>query len=446
MMVDRIWEMGVVRGSSEHALIEFFGEVAAIAMLEWAYLDERTLSLPVEPWKATGFTEAFAASVIVGAAQPDEHDRYLVAKVVPKEEGRERRVHLAALRTGEFADQHLVKLFGPPILCPSGQVVFFQELAGLDRRFRPASTLADTEASALVEQCEQVIAGVSTMWNPAAKIGQKPLDEFVLAELRHPISGVASVEQWAGDLGLGHPDTAWLCTPDNSGPLPNPVLFGYGHPALVGRKIDLLTCHGHGDLHLGNLMVLRDGQDLQVERYQLIDLSTYTADAPRGRDEITLLLSAIAWLWPSLSDLHRIELLTEMTRPDTTPHVRQDRLLVRLVAAAFDTTLSTVRPAGFDEAWRRQYPLVLMSTALRFTTFSNLPGDLRWWLVRLACHAARAYVDLVGVEVPDNATHTLTNPFPSASDVVGGLEPAPSAVSWDGLSAGGYTPFSGDGR
>ena len=430
----------------EHDLIEFCGPAAGLAMIQWASEDGRGLFLPAEPWKAIGFTEAFAASVIVGAATAGESDRYLVAKVVPEKDGREWQAHEAALRTGEFAQRHLAGLFGRPIRCPDGRTVFFQELAGRDHRFRPAALLGQADATALVELCENVMAAIATSWNPTVRACGARLNEFVLAELRHPLSGTASVERWANDLGLGHPDTAWLRLPAEQEPLPNPVLLGYGHPAFADQMIDLLPGHGHGDLHLGNLMVLRDWQGVRPDRYQLIDLSTYSADAPRGRDEVTLLLSAIAWLWRSLSELHRNALLTEVTRPERTPHERQDPLLIRLVNATYGSALSTVQRGSFTEAWRRQYLLVLLTTALRFTTFENLPADLRWWLVRVACHAARAYAYTVGVETPSRALHLLQNTFCDGPDSAGGLEPARPPVSWSGLSVGGHSPFAGDER
>jgi hypothetical protein len=245
----------VVSAAPEQALIEFLGPVVGPTLLRWADLEGRTLWLPAEPWRAAGFTGAFTASVIVGASEPHEHDRYLVAKIVPRHDGRERGAHLDALRSGKFAERRLIGLFGPPIFCPDGQVVFFQELAGHDRRFRPAATFADADAPAVVDLCERVMAGVATQWNPVTRHERTGLATFVLDELRHPVSGTASVERWANDLGLSHPDTAWLSTPEDPGPLPNPVLFGIGHPALAGREIDLLAGHGHGDLHLGNIMV-----------------------------------------------------------------------------------------------------------------------------------------------------------------------------------------------
>jgi hypothetical protein len=436
----------VVRSPAEQELIAHFGEAPATAMLKWGAEHNRTISLPADPWKAVGFTEAFAGSVIVGASRVDEHDRNLVAKVVPAKEGREQQAHLDALTSGAFADDHLVALFGPPIQCSGGQVVFFQEIAGNDHRYKAASNMVDADSASLAALCENVMAGVATEWNPAASRTKTTVDQFVLTELRHPVSGTASVERWAGDLGLGDPAAAWLRTPQDPDPLPNPVLLAYGHPDLRGRTADVLVGHGHGDLHLGNVMVLRDDSGFRPEPYRLIDLSTYAGQAPRGRDEVTLLLSAIAWLWTTVSAQQKDNLLLEITHPERAPHHRQDSVLKRLVAAAFSNFMAIARPAGFAEAWRRQYTLMLMTTALRFTTFSNMPDGLPWWLVRVACHAARAYADLAGVKAPQATEHLLAVDFPDRPKPIMALTPGHPVMSGKGLILGGYSPFDGGDR
>lgn len=355
--------------------------------------------------KADGYTGAFVASVIVhGDPDVGEHDWNLMAKVVPEADKDEVKSHRKALvdAPAGFAGR-LVRLQLEPVLVPGGKVIFFQDLAGGTTKFRPASLLTpDAEATDLVGVVTAVAEAVATSWNDQVVVDPTTVDEFLRTEVRHLSSGTGALRRNAGDL-LGTAATSpWVRATEKDPVAPNPFLSDDGHPALARQPMDVLVGRSHGDLHPGNIMVLRDRVGVHWHTFRLIDLRTYAARAPRGRDQSMLLLSGVARLWPTLAE-HQLEgLLGDICEPHQPLYPRQDPAVVTLVSGVFEATDAVAYPLGFRDAWYREYLLCVAATSVRFTTFDSTPVALRWWFTRLAARALRRYCDEAKIPIGES--------------------------------------------
>ncbi|MFI7500964.1 hypothetical protein ACIBVL_21175 [Streptomyces sp. NPDC049687] len=413
---------GRADGAADRRLAGFLGADAARGLARWERSEGWGAFLPADPWTSRGFTDAFVASLLL--RPPDGGDDLnVVAKVVPPDNRREQEAHRRALTdaadqgrpaAAEFARSHLVGLVDvDAVPTPAGRSVYFQHLAGGTALCRPLADLDPSlQADDLVDTCLAVARAVAADWNGPVRHTKTRVAAFLDGELREPLSGTGSVDHWTALAGLSDPGTRRIVTSQDPEPLPNPLPAAFRHPSLSGRTLDVLTGFVHGDLHLGNVLVVRDGRGVRPETFRLIDLSTYRSTGPRVRDQVQLLLSALALLWPDLSDLHRDFLLTDLLRPEASLHPRQDPLVARLIAGMHSATWDLVQPKGFGDTWLRQYALALQAAALRFTTFTSLSPALRWWLLRLACRAAGRWYELAGADCGDERPRTLVNPFP----------------------------------
>ncbi|MFJ2647955.1 hypothetical protein ACIO1C_14625 [Streptomyces sp. NPDC087420] len=427
----------------------------AEALTLWADDDGGTVTLPDDPWKAAGYTDALVFSVVVGGMRSyarAEGDWNLVAKIVPAADRREIKAHRAAVADAppRFAARRLVQLRFGAVPVGGAKAVYFQDVAGGTNRQRPASTLSPTDdAEALVALCKAVSHSLATEWNTTVRTSGAPVPvaAFAHRELHHPLSGKGSVDRWATAFGLDDRSVPWVTTADGEEAMPNPVLLAMGHPRLPERKIQVLEGHGHGDLHLGNIFLLVDDRGADPESFRLIDLSTYSASAPRARDQLTLLLSAVARFWPSLSPDQREALLDDIPRAHRDGHPRQDPLLAGLVDAVFHSTLRAVAERNWSDAWHEQYVLALAATALRFTTFEDMGPELRWWFVRLACRAAKEHFTSRKVPVGDGPVLRLRNPFGATAArgtaaTAPGTEPAAPAPEVSGQARDAAPPYT----
>ncbi|MGW3147198.1 MULTISPECIES: hypothetical protein [Streptomyces] len=424
-------------GETDRQLADFLGEDAAEGLAQWRRSSGWAVSLPAAPWTSRGYTDAFVASLVL--RPPGGDDLNLVAKVVPRDNRREPDAHRRALDdaaaqgtpgAAEFARRHLVELVAQagPVDTPAGRTIYFQHLAGGTALCRPVADLErPRQAEELVDTCLMVARAVAAEWNGSVRRTEQTVAAFLDEELRGPLSGTGSVDRWAAVAGLTGPAVRWIVTAEDPEPLPNPLPTAFGRTGQGDRKLDVLTACVHGDLHLGNILVVQDEQGgVQPQTFRLIDLSTYRCVGPRVRDQIQLLLSAVAWLWPDLSALQRQALLTDLTHPHTAAHPRQDPLVARLISGVHDATWSLVEPKGFGDAWLRQYTPALQAAALRFTTFTSFSAELRWWFMRLACRAAGRWAALTGARIGSERPRLLKNPFteqPSTSAPPGARAP-----------------------
>ncbi|MFJ8962888.1 hypothetical protein ACIRG5_26215 [Lentzea sp. NPDC102401] len=420
------------RNSDLAGLTSLLGRpVVAQGLVDWAELSGRAIEPSVDAWLGKGYTGAITASLTIRGRdtpdEPPEGDRNVVAKVISRAERSEIAVHQAALdqAPADFMRSHLVQLRYGPVQIDRDTVVYFQDLAGRSSRYRPAKELAERLVE-LTDLCCAVVDDVATEWNLAPRGAKTSVWELAHQELHHPVTTNGSVRRLTTMFGMASAGARVLLN-DGADPLANPWLLMTDRTEVGARKLEVLRGQGHGDLHLGNVLVLINHSGVVPKSYCLIDLATYQATAPRGRDPITLLLSVVSVFWPTLMEHQRRALLGDLTRPDLKQDARQDQLLGGLVTRVFKATLNSVESNGFEQSWRVQYPVELAAAALRSTTFEDYPADLRWWLVELACRATQAHLDITGQQLPEDKPQRLNNPFVDAADPRTPQAPIPGA-------------------
>ncbi|MGW4129841.1 hypothetical protein [Amycolatopsis japonica] len=397
----------------------FLGSDVSDALDLWAELENRRISLPSDRVKSKGFTGASVASVIVhGDPERHEDDRNVMAKAVPFADRDEVRNHREAVLNAppEFVDR-LVKLhFGPVVVADGAKIVFFQDVAGGTTKYRPVSQLClDDEVEDLVDTVAGVSMAVATLWNRKITVRPIPVEQFLRTEIQHLSSGAGSLDRAAAEFLPHAVSVPWVRTTKDDPIAPNPFMATEeGHPAFEGRSIEVLGGFSHGDLHLDNVMVLRDELGAHPGSFRLIDLRTYEENAPRTRDQCMLLLSTVVLFWRTLATRERKALLTAICDPHREPDAGLDRRLAWLIGQMYGATNRLADQNNFGQAWYRQYLLGIAATAVRFTTFGNIPAEVRWWFVRLAARALRRYCDEAGIVVDDRLAPAAPGYTPSS--------------------------------
>jgi len=145
----------------------------------------------------------------------------------------------------------------------------------------------------------------------------------------------------------------------------------------ASASISLYFGYGHGDLHVGNVLVPESRP--AAHEFVIIDHGRFSAATPVGRDPAKLALSAALSV---LSDDEDSEELAEaFVRPHEAvfPHEVVYAAREVLSAAAFWGA-----SRGLMEAWHRQYLLVLGASALRSVADEYYGLHQRRWLYEVA--------------------------------------------------------------
>jgi len=416
---------------SSDALTDYLGPDAAAALETWQRMTGRRVHIPSSSWRATGYTGALVAALIV--TDPGKPPVNLVVKVCPDLHGDEPAVHRKAHRVSppEFVDQHLVPMPFDPVATPGHGIVMFQQIAGGSRDFRPISELPGTE---LVETCQAVATSLIRDWNRTFDLSsQENVIDFFANEVDEQTGSDLSMRRWTESVGLTGPGSAWLTTPEDERPLPNPFFPAVSDSPAAGVTFDCLRGLSHSDLHLENILSPRS-VPMNSAEFKLIDLSTFQESAPLVRDQANLLLSVVGKMWATLTEPQRRHAISLVVAPDT-DHPDADRGLVAAVRGIYLAGREAVAEHGWADAWRVQFPLAVQAAALRFTSFENLGSDRRWWFFRLAAHAAAEFLRSHGRDTPAANPVPVTNPFRSdtttrsrAADFGGLLRPITGTV------------------
>jgi hypothetical protein len=280
-------------GSAEKQQPELAAELAQAlvpevveALVKWQ-VDFRS-TIVFDRWLTPGLSGAQVASVALsGQVGP----RKVVMKVCPPGQttGREPTRHQQALNDGPqiFAERHLVRQPIAPVKASRGWSVMFQEIAGGSMRsVRALSALRGRQLPALAAT---IVSSVLADWNPAPDVVNKTPVEFLLEHLGGRLADGGPFDSLLGELnyppgldGSGHP--RWVRT-QGQRTAPNIAAWirdrDWGGAA--GQHMLALYGKAHGDLQPDNI-VLPVGPQPEVDKYQLIDLSAYSAAAPLSRD------------------------------------------------------------------------------------------------------------------------------------------------------------------
>ncbi|MFG1872282.1 tetratricopeptide repeat protein [Micromonospora arborensis] len=364
----------------QDSLAKVLGEVPADAVR--AAFRDRNLTIRPDPsgWKAHGFTGAKLVAVVVEHACADnEVPQRCIAKVSPPSAAvPENAQHAAANQHGgdsTFTRDHMVAIAFDPVRCPTGEIVSFQHLAGID--FDSMTVLSRVRDQQLADVCRQVRRGLLEEWTGRAF---QVLEMTVPELLRSELGDLAS--SWVVSA-----DTSWIMT-DDDGAFPNPLALLNDDALLMARPEPRIVGHVHGDLHQDNILVPENtGRGPSADRYRLVDLATFRSSAPLTRDLATLLISLIAHRVKKLDQAAINGLLQFVPAPGNQPTDAPTDL------ASVIQALSDPGEAPFASTWRgpwnKQMRVSLLAQAVRHSTYESVGPTGRWWCLRLAGLLAR---------------------------------------------------------
>lgn len=394
------------------ALESLLGREAARSLREWAHLNDLSVAAHLPSWAPPGRGYTGAVLLAVEVAPPA---RTVVVKLLPAGVYRdEPRSHSRAVRSSPagFAAAHLVGQPFAPYPVSDGRVLMFQDAA--DNGLRHTAPLGSLSGAEFTEACAQVVRGLLTHWNPADHARpprRMRASAFLRTELGSAWSGGGSVRAWEQRSwpGGGRP---WVCVDGLM--LPNPYLMVDGHGGLSDPEISVMTGLAHRDLHLENVLVPRSRGAVRGDRYRLIDLSSFDADAALSGDIATMLLSALApVVREPMPAAQQRALLGYIVDPRAEhaqaipPHVAQRIDCVR------DTAAEVMR--HWLDPWTDQFLLSVHATSLIFTSFTDLGPVGRDWYMRLAAHAGGQFLTSRGVTPPE-ADNMISSADPPAED------------------------------
>src|SRR6266511_2281634 len=192
----------------------------------------------------------------------------------------------------DFVGRHLLRPLFDPIPV-DGELLLLQDVGrGSVNDYRPLSDLPGPDK---VAACMAVVDGVLGGWNTSDyRFRSVAAATFLAGEWLEPV-GRSRLTRWPVlASNLLSDDVAWVSTPEDKDPLPNPYYMATPNSPAAHCQIELLVGRAHGYLHAGNVLVPVDTGLPVFEDFTLIDLSTFEPAAPLARDPITLALSIVA--------------------------------------------------------------------------------------------------------------------------------------------------------
>jgi hypothetical protein len=341
------------------------------------------------------------------------YPQQVILKVCPPAEdddGSEPGRHSDAVELSRaFAQAHLVDLPYDPVPVGDGGWLMFQSLAGSNRRdLRSLAMLLDEvsgradigprshSADEVAELIKAIISSLLDDWTPTEGRSTDAHPSTVLDFLTDHVGDRAapggSIPTWIAKLEptLIDRTCSWYAIRGTGRRLPNPYRL-LVDPALTGdREVRALRGPSHGDLHPGNVLLLR-GQ------HRLIDLSRFEPLHPLTFDPAHLLLSIANRHMSGLTAGERAALRQLLVRPEDQGSA--DRLpgwLSKAVFAVMGTLPRWVADRGFEAEWQEQMLLSLVGCGMLFFGRRTTRDEDRCWFLVLAAEAAEAYFGLDG--------------------------------------------------
>jgi hypothetical protein len=168
---------------------------------------------------------------------------------------------------------------------------------------------------------------------------------------------------------------------------PSGLLFlAGGSESIASDQLSVLTGRAHGDLSARNVLVNISPE--VAPSYFLVDLGSYSSQAPLSHDPVRLILSMAGSALEGLSDLQRAELINAILAPSDPGRDLLPRWLNGLVRDGLSAAEQWASRFALLDEWRRQVWLSVVSEA--FSSASNIAysADDRRWFLHLAVQAA----------------------------------------------------------
>ncbi|MFF8102716.1 hypothetical protein ACF07S_23720 [Streptomyces sp. NPDC016640] len=412
----------------ENGLENVFDDVrASRALTEWARggVHGGTV-LPLDPpWRPSGVS---ASGALLAAVWVTPRPGAVVVKVSAADQAGEGHTHARAQRTAP--DRVAPLLWTWPV--EGGRMLTFQSPAG--ESLYDVDTMARLGTHELPDACAFVTKWLLTEWNDG--LGSRetvPLgvSAFLRGELGALVSGGGSALAYGSRIAGLEAGTPWIRLDGRT--LPNPLAMATGRAGLPDPVLHIARGRAHGDLHLHNIMVPHQEGSPAYEDFRLIDLATFSDDAPLSRDVAMLLLSALAPEIPAEAARGDDTLLRYLVRPHKDLLDRIPPATSRLVRAVRQTCARAAE-GGLYDMWYAQFLLSLVATGLRFSTYENQGEAGRWWCFRLAAHAGGEL--LKRFEGPPASTGLPVTPPNTPPNTPASVPPAVPASSGPGVAPG----------
>src|SRR5690349_4991441 len=236
-----------------------------------------------------------------------------------------------------------------------------------------------------VGHCTTILTALGRDWNDEGADPHPPAmtpRAFLQQDLAGHLAGLRWFASAAG-WDFEKPADA-IRVPGRAGPLPNPFTFLAPQRDPPGT-VPVFLGHGHGDLHLDNVMLPTAGGVADATRFRLIDLGRFRTDMEISRDPAKLLL-AVAGRW--LGNLRaagslRSQLAEIVVNPADAPESAETAGYVSAARRLHDASAAWAEHRGLVPAWKRQHRLVLGAAALRTVSRDDLPMNDRWWYLEV---------------------------------------------------------------
>ncbi|MFF7639883.1 FxSxx-COOH system tetratricopeptide repeat protein [Streptomyces canus] len=367
-------------------------------------------------WSDRGAT---AAQVIaVYAERRNERIRKLVLKYCPPgDDVMNEPPRHAWAQTHSPAEFFARRLVGQPwdaVELGDNGWVMFQEVAGSLRRYRSLGKDLDREGFALgrlVGTCAQIVSSALGEWNtqgPQLAEERTDVPGFLRMLLGVRIDAGKKVDRWAAtraDLTMpiegGY--QRWIRLPGESVEFPHPIVVARDPSLTDASALVPLVGHGHGDLHLGNV-IHPLGDATPEQPFRFIDLSNYDPKAPLARDPAHLILSIVGRTLRHLTSDQRLHLARFLVRPGDPSRGEIPAGLGELAEQTCRTAISWAARYDVEDEWAEQYLLSLIGCGLLFAARRTTREEDREWFFGLAARAGRAYLDDYGRAGQDGAT------------------------------------------
>lgn len=334
------------------------------------------------------FTNGYTGAFVGLAAISDKAgDRKVIVKASESADGDESAVHDRAVRSSptEFVEKHLVMQALDPLELEGDWLVMFQDIAGGGiGELVPLSSYSGR--SELRTMMPEISRSVVFDWNPAPRVERITVRAFLESQVKTKLSANGRLRAWLEEqLGEEAVEAEYLLlTQDpHEQPVYNPCHIWAPNAPAADVHLDVPVGNGHGDLHLENVLVKPRNLNSSEAGYRLIDLATFSPEAPLTRDIANLYLSEVEHAVSELSAPELSELQVAVASKNSNVSAKLEWIvdLWKSVSAVGNTNAAD---RGYLDDWRLQMDLALAGAALQSASREHRSREHRLWFFGLA--------------------------------------------------------------